>query len=150
MLEDNLPVEDEKQKYSYKIVSGNGIDMSDKYNITYPLGVNSYTKDYSCLFSTPSVSYSVGKDSEPKNIYDRCWAKTIDELYDINTRLMEVDVNFSLADYKNFKWSNIYIINNTLWRINKIIDYNIGTRGLTKIQFISIQDVNNLINNQDL
>ncbi len=87
----------------------------------------------------PGVVYG-----ENSNIYDMWWKPYINDLYDINTRVLETYVRLPKTNgerlLRRFFW-----FNNSLWRINKIMDWDVAGDDLTKVQFIKVQNKMNYL-----
>ena len=75
-------------------------------------------------------------------IYDKCWRDYLKDLYDVNTKLVTCYVRLQGKPNPSMlrKW---YWYDNAIWRINRIIDWNIGSYDPTKVEFIKVQDVEN-------
>lgn len=77
--------------------------------------------------------------SEDVNIYNNFWKTYLEDLYDVNTKIMTVymrlkgNVGYNLL--RQFYW-----FENSIWRINKISDWNIGTEDTVKVEFVKVQD----------
>ena len=88
---------------------------------------------------TPGTFYG-----ENANIYDQYWKNYINDLYDINTRLVKASVKLPKTQgdelLRKFYW-----FDNSLWRINKISDWNVADEDTTKVEFIKVQDKFNYI-----
>ena len=78
--------------------------------------------------------------SEEVNIYHNFWKTYLEDLYDVNTKIMTVymrlrgTVGYNLL--RQFYW-----FENSIWRINKISDWNIGTEDVAKVEFVKVQDL---------
>lgn len=82
---------------------------------------------------------------EARTIYDGYWAEYLSDLYDVNTKVLECMVNTN--GQKPYDWlRKFFWYENSLWRVNKITDYNIASPSLTKIEFVKVQDLNNYSN----
>ena len=51
-------------------------------------------------------------------------------------------LRLSQTDFVNFKFSNFVKIGNMLYFVNKIYDFNVESNGTTKVDLISVQDIN--------
>ena len=99
-----------------------------------------------CIFNKPSMSYSTAQDfTNAKGIYDLFWKNYLDERYSIQNKIMTCYLRLSQTDFVNFKFSNFVKIGNMLYFVNKIYDFNVESNGTTKVDLISIQDVNGYI-----
>lgn len=80
------------------------------------------------------------------NIYDNYWSKYLADLYDVNTRIMSCYVN--TKDEPIYDWlRKFYWYNNSIWRINKISDWNVASPDLTLMEFVKVQDIESYTNN---
>ena len=99
-----------------------------------------------CIFNKPSMSYSTAQDfTNAKGIYDLFWKNYLDERYNIQNKIMTCYLRLSQTDFVNFKFSNFVKIGNMLYFVNKIYDFNVESNGTTKVDLISIQDINGYI-----
>ena len=99
-----------------------------------------------CIFNKPSTTYSSAQDfTNAKGIYDLFWKNYLDERYSIQNKIMTCYLRLSQTDFVNFKFSNFVKIGNMLYFVNKIYDFNVESNGTTKVDLISIQDVNGYI-----
>lgn len=81
-------------------------------------------------------------NSDEMGIYEKCWKNYINDMYSINSRKLTCWVN--LTEKPNVNWlRRFYWFSNSLWRINAIIDWNMSIDGLTKFEFIKVQDTAN-------
>ena len=70
------------------------------------------------------------------NLYNLYWADYLNELYDINTRVMTIKVNLNSSDLNTFQFNQRVFIKNRLFRVNKI-DYK--PYDLSTVEFILVQ-----------
>ena len=99
--------------------------------------------DKCCLVNIPSKNYTYDKSymTGKKSIYDLIWSKYIKERYDKNNKIITCYLKLSQYDFANFKFSDFIKINNQIYIINKIYDYNPATTYTTKVELITIQDL---------
>lgn len=77
---------------------------------------------------------------EEVNIYSNFWKTYLEDLYDINTKILTVYVRLKgKVGYDLLR--QFYWFENAVWRINKITDWNIGLDDVTKIEFVKVQDL---------
>ena len=78
--------------------------------------------------------------SEDVNIYSNFWKTYLEDLYDVNTKILTVYVRLKeKAGYDLLR--QFYWFENAIWRINKITDWNIGLEETTKVEFVKVQDL---------
>ena len=58
------------------------------------------------------------------------------ELYSDEARIMEAHFTLTLTDILNFKFSDSIFVKDSYWRILEIVDYEVGTKGSTKVILI--------------
>lgn len=74
------------------------------------------------------------------NIYHNFWRTYLEDLYDINTKILTLYVRLKgKVGYDLLR--QFYWFENAVWRINKISDWNIGLEDVTKVEFIKVQDL---------
>ena len=74
------------------------------------------------------------------NIYTNFWKTYLEDLYDINTRILTCYVRIN--NRPSTEWlRKFYWFDNTIWRINKIMDWKIGGDETTKVEFVKVQDM---------
>ena len=96
-----------------------------------------------CIFNTPSTTYSSAQDfTDAKGIYDLFWKNYLDERYNIQNKIMTCYLRLSQTDFVNFKFSNFVKIGNIIYFVNKIYDFNVESNGTTKVDLISVQNIN--------
>lgn len=82
--------------------------------------------------------YSIKEDV---NIYSNFWKTYLEDLYDVNTKILTVYVRLKeKVGYDLLR--QFYWFENAIWRINKITDWNIGLEDTTKVEFVKVQDLN--------
>ena len=80
--------------------------------------------------------------TEDVNIYSNFWKTYLEDLYNVNTKILTVYVRLKdKVGYNLLK--QFYWFENAIWRINKITDWNIGLEGTTKVEYVKVQDLNN-------
>lgn len=82
-------------------------------------------------------SYSI---TDEVNIYNNFWKTYLEDLYNINTRVLTAWVR--IIGQPNPNWlRKFYWFENAIWRINKITDWNVGSYDTTKVEFVKVQNV---------
>ncbi|MEE0267506.1 MAG: BACON domain-containing carbohydrate-binding protein [Bacteroidales bacterium] len=107
----------------------------------YLTDANGTTIKKSLDFGTPQELY-VPKYGikEEVNIYSNFWKTYLEDLYDINTKILTVYVRLKgKVGYDLLR--QFYWFENAVWRINKITDWNIGLDDVTKVEFVKVQDL---------
>lgn len=110
---------------------------------------------YSTLTSNGNYSWDIGYPIEnyanwtPNNypqsatIYNGFWKNYINEIYNVNNKIVKCWVNLDITDIQNFSFKNFVIAFDTLWHVNKINNYSLTINGSTEVELIK---VSNLVN----
>lgn len=72
-------------------------------------------------------------------IYERYWQAYLNDLYDIDTRIVQAYVRFEgkvMQDYLK----KYYYFDNSYWVISEIIDYNPSANETTKVKFVKVNE----------
>lgn len=99
--------------------------------------------NFGCIFNKPMEDYTYDQQitSCDSYIYNYQWDKYINERYNIQNKKITTYFNLSPIDYLNFKFNKFVTIQNQLFMVNKIFDYQLnGTSSLTKCELIQISD----------
>ena len=125
------------QTYFYSQNAGNSLSPTQYKQPTI------FYDDKCCLVNIPSKNYTYDKSymTGKKSIYDLIWLNYIKERYDKNNKIITCYLKLSQYDFANFKFSDFIKINNQIYIINKIYDYNPATTYTTKVELITIQDL---------
>ena len=98
-------------------------------------------------FGTPQElfvpNYSITEDV---NIYSAYWKSYLEDLYDVNNRVLTAYVNIDMVDVDTLK--AFYWFDNVIWVISKIVDYNPASPNLTKVEFIKVANIGNYTNEE--
>lgn len=96
-----------------------------------------------CMFNKPLESYVYDDDyyDNCKGIYDIFWAKYIAERYNTQNKIVTCYLDITPQDYAGFEFNHFITIENQLYMINKIYDYDITNNESTKVDLITIQDI---------
>ena len=102
---------------------------------------------HSLDFGQPRQLYAPNLSTiEESTIYYNYWKSYIEDIYDVNTRVLDCYVKLDSKPNPNWLRS-FYWFDNSIWRINKIEDWSISSFDTTKMQFVKVQDVSNYSNN---
>lgn len=80
--------------------------------------------------------------SNDSSIYDKCWKRYINDMYDIDSRILSCYVRLDgmnrIDIMRKFYW-----FDNSLWRVNSIKDWDFSGYETVKMDFVKVQDVEN-------
>lgn len=96
-----------------------------------------------CTFAIPSANYTYVKDSyDNKNgIFKNFWEKYLNERYNKQNKIVTCYLRLTPYDIANFQYNNFVKIENQLYMVNKIYDYQVSEDLSTKVDLITIQDI---------
>ena len=77
------------------------------------------------------------------NLYNLYWRRTLGQIN--NGKLLSALFNLSEVDINKVNLSDKIYIGNTVWNINRIIDYDANSRDLTRVELISVDEESSLI-----
>ena len=70
------------------------------------------------------------------NLYNLHWRRTLSQIN--NGKLLTALFDLNEVDIQKFRLSDTIRIDNSYWNVNKIIDYDVNSNNLTKVELISI------------
>lgn len=110
---------------------------------TYPLLDIKANDTNICVFNTPSENYTYKKDNYNNTIgiYKNFWENYLNERYNKQNKIVTCYLRLTPYDIANFKYNNFIKIENQLYFVNKIYDYCIDENVSTKVDLITIQDI---------
>lgn len=96
-----------------------------------------------CTFATPLENYTYKANSynNKKGIYENFWKNYLDERYNIQNKIVTCYIYLKPSDYINFSFNKFVKINNQIYMVNKIYDYDITSSAPTKVDLITIQNI---------
>lgn len=100
-----------------------------------------------CLYNCPNEDYTRDKNITAANgnyIYDNFWKEYINERYNSNNKKLTCYIRMTPVEYEKFNFKQFILIDNQLFMMNKIIDFNLN-ESLTKVELIQVSNVNNYI-----
>lgn len=101
-----------------------------------------------CLFDTPQENYTYDNDylDSKQGVYDLYWKDYIDERYNTKNKLVKCYLKMNPSDYINFDFNHFIQIDNQLYLINKITDYDITNTESTQVELMTIQNIKGYTN----
>ena len=129
-------IDNNKQGYSYLQFSEH---YKDNYNFSHSLNINKPNEVY---YDLTDAQYNTGA-----TLYNKFFKKFYDDRYNANTKILTAYFNLSINDINNFEFNNIIFLNDKYYIVNKIIDFNLTNIQTTKVELVSINDLNNYVEN---
>ena len=96
------------------------------------------------LFNIPNENYTYNKTHYDNaiSIYDGFWKNYIAERYNTQNKIVSCYLKLTPTDFTNFEFNRFITIENQLYFINKIYDYDISNiNNSTKVELITIQNI---------
>ena len=124
-----------------------------QFSAVYKEGFDENSASYGILFNQPNEDYTTNKvytEAGGNYIYNLFWNNYISERYNIQNKKLTAYFRLNPSDYFDFKFNKFVTIDNQLFCINKIFDYNIQSTEPTKVELIQITDPNNYSNVDNL
>lgn len=76
-------------------------------------------------------------------IYEQYWSDYLEDLYDVDTKILKCKMLIPQG-YNSYNINTMlrqfYWYENTIWRINKITDYDVTSNALTNVEFIKVKN----------
>ena len=97
-------------------------------------------------FGEPETLFIPGAISRSEStMYNTFWKNYISDLYSKDSRVLSTKMLIEERPTVDWlrKW---YYFDNSIWRLLNIKDYNVGTYGLTDVEFVKVQDRLNYAN----
>lgn len=107
--------------------------------------VGGQTVLYWTTFAAPAEVYNgnLPAHTGTVSIYDR-WKKYLNEIFNVNNKKVTCYVRMSYPEFIAFKFNQLFVIDNNVFLVNKIVDFNPNSEAPTKVELIQISDVTNL------
>ena len=134
--------------YSVKVMnwSGGSINSNDRIpsiSHTMPMGLEDQYKinndSLSILFNSEETlenSINLYNTYTENDLYNKFYNNRITNIYDPNTRYLSGYFDLKYSDVQNFNWNDIIKINEQYFIVNKINEFNLTNRELTKVDLI--------------
>ena len=103
-----------------------------------------------CTYTTPSENYTYLRNNYDNKlgIYKNFWENYINERYNIQNKIVTCYVYIKPNEFADFKFNKFVKINNQLYFVNKIYDYDIDATTPTKVDLITVQDIEGYTKNE--
>ena len=121
-------------------------NTSNKVNCyKYPL-LSTYDESgkYSIQFAEPKELYfnpKIVPYNAPKYLYELFHKKYMNELYNVQNKVITAYFYLTPQDFKNFRFNTLIYIDGILYRCNQITDYDISSTTSTKCELIQIYNI---------
>lgn len=90
-------------------------------------------------FGAPKELYfTLATDYPAANLFNGYWSDYIAEITDKDSKVMSCNIKLNDMDIYSLDFSKLIYIDNTLWRLNKVEDYNPMNYDTTKCEFLKV------------
>ena len=137
ILYDHSPTGGIDLGYTYFIPAQNGVTFENTqilYTFSHLSDIPTQTDTDDYNFGECQLIPPIGQ-APISNLFNNYWLPYYNELYNPDTKTMELKVNLSSGDIANFKFTNYVMIKNRAYRVNRI-DYK--PKDLSTVEFILI------------
>ena len=151
-ITDDSVYEKANNRYCYgadgkKTLGGSPSNKDARITVTGIKQISILRDNKICLFNKPATSFMIGTNfTNATDIYSLYWKNYLDERYNIQKKKVTCYVKLTPLDWINFKFNKFVKINNQLYMVNKIYDYDLSSNQPTKVDLITIQDVTGYTN----
>lgn len=115
--------------------------------LTYP-HLDIVYNDFCCTFAVPMENYTYLNNYAGKSdIYTLFWKNYLQERYSIQNKKVDCYLKLSPVDFINFQFNKFIRIENQLYMVNKIYDYDITSNESTKVELITVQNLSGYTTN---
>ena len=135
-------------------MESNSTYMYNQASNTQAINVSTYPKldivrgDNMCVFNIPKENYTyLNNYSGKKSIYTNFWESYVNEKYNIQNKQITCYMNIKPTDYVNFDFNKLIRVENQLCLLNKIYDYDVTNNGTTKVELITIYNLDGYTTN---
>ena len=96
--------------------------------------------NWSVHFESPKEYFFEKPSGSINYIYDNFWKNFIDERYSVQSKKLTAYFYLTPEDYKRINFRQFVKIENTLYHVNRIIDYDFDTNSPTKVELVQVWD----------
>lgn len=132
------------QLWIYGMSSANGTVKCNKLP-----AISTISGSYSTDFERPAEYYFTGAPNNTRYVYDLYWKNFIDERYSVQNKKLTCYMYLTPAEYKGINFRDFVKIDNTLYHINKVIDYDFDANSPTCVELCQVWDSTAYTHGQD-
>lgn len=144
-ITDDTDLMQETDHYNY-ILNTSLVNVASPQSLPYLSIKNTTGEGYLtgnlCIFNTPQTTYST-ETYDKKSIYYNFWQDYLNERYSNKTKKVTCWMYLTPMDYYNFKFNKFVLIDNQLYFVNKIYDYDVEKKIATKVDLLTVNDIRN-------
>lgn len=107
--------------------------------------LSSFIGKYMITYTVPSYSFCWQDYTGKMGIYETFWDAYLNERYNVQNKIVTCYLRLKSSDFIGFEYNKFIIIDNQLYFVNKIFDFNPSDDEPTKVELITIQDINGYV-----
>jgi hypothetical protein len=89
-------------------------------------------------FGAPAEIYCRVQQYTSANLFNSYWSEYIAEITDKDSKLLTAQIKLNDVDIYNLDFGKLLYIDGSLWRLNRILDYNPIALQTTKCEFLKV------------
>ena len=94
--------------------------------------------NWSIHFESPKEYYFEKPSGSINYIYDNFWKNFIDERYSVQSKKLTAYFYLTPQDYKKINFRQFVKIENTLYHVNRIVDFDFDVNSPTKVELVQV------------
>jgi hypothetical protein len=147
----NENTKEDKMDSVIRILQAKKITGRASWKLNHPSGHDTYTAyGYAGHFDDPfnpqaDINWGATKElfynaSEvtAANLFNSYWSEYIAEITDKDSKLLTCSLKLNEVDIYNLDFSKLIYIDGSLWRLNKVLDYNPMDFNVTKVELLKV------------
>ena len=96
--------------------------------------------NWSVHFESPKEYYFEKPSGSVNYIYDNFWKNFIDERYSVQSKKLTAYFYLTPEDYKKINFRQFVKIENTIYHVNRIVDFDFDVNSPTKVELVQVWD----------
>ena len=93
-------------------------------------------------WGSPKELYFTTSSYTAANLFNGYWSEYIAEITDKDSKLLTCSLKLNEVDIYNLDFSKLIYIDGSLWRLNKVMDYNPMDFNTTKVELLKVIELN--------
>jgi hypothetical protein len=147
----NANAVEDKMDSVIRILQAKKITGRASWKLNRPTGHNTYTVyGYAGHFDDPfnpqsDINWGATKELfynasavTAANLFNSYWSEYIAEITDKDSKLLTCSLKLNEVDIYNLDFSKLIYIDGSLWRLNKVMDYNPMDFNVTKVELLKV------------
>jgi len=147
----NANASEDKMDSVIRILQAKKVTGMTSWKLTHPSGHDTYTAyGYAghvndpinptddINWGAPKQLFFTTSSYTAANLFNGYWSEYIAEITDKDSKLLTCSLKLNEIDIYNLDFSKLIYIDGSLWRLNKVIDYNPMDFNVTKVELLKV------------